>query len=217
MIFNKRTLVTITAPTCAGKSFLLDALPHQYFNRIVSATDRRARPKEVHGFDYNFLSPREFNTAEELDQFIELVTYNGTRYGVTKAEMFSKLQQDKTPVVILEPHGLEVFRKYCKEYGIQLFSIFVNAPENIRIARLSARTSNAILCVSDSFSDEHKKQQIEYIISDNNKRMQAILGVERNWITSPEEHYSVIVDGTTSVDKIIGTISDAVNYTNRKI
>ena len=59
MNFNHPTLITLTAPTCSGKSYLLDALTKDWCSRIVSTTTRPPRPGECEGIDYHFISEEE--------------------------------------------------------------------------------------------------------------------------------------------------------------
>ena len=89
---KQSVLVTLTAPTCAGKSYLLNYIRNdRKLPCLVSTTTRPARAGEVEGVDYFFISEEESKSIEADDDFAELAVYNGIRYGVTKAEFKSKL------------------------------------------------------------------------------------------------------------------------------
>lgn len=163
MKFSQPTLITLTAPTASGKSFLLDALtpsspavmkfvndvlrdPKQPkidppLSRIVSTTTRAKRAGEVDGHDYHFISVEESKRMEEAGEFAELIEFRGTRYGVTHVEMQNKINGEKPPVVVLEPKGLAIYEKMCHENGWGIFKVFVSTPEKVRLARLSRRTA----------------------------------------------------------------------------
>lgn len=193
-MFIRPTLVTLTAPTCSGKSYLLEHLVKNGFQRIVSTTDRIPRKGEFPGVDYFFISTEESKRMEAADEFAELVTYNGTRYGVTHVEMQDKISAEKPPIVILEPSGLRMYQEYCAKQGYDIFSIFVNTDENIRLERLCERT------IADV---KNSPANFEHIIRANNKRLVAILKQEKDWDTRAV--WDSIVPGT-NVDEALQTI-----------
>lgn len=216
-LFTRPTLVTLTAPTCAGKNFLLEALVNTGFERIVSTTDRAARAGEIEGVHYNFISTEQSKLLEVNNMFAELVTYNGTRYGVTHAEMNRKMSGSKPPMVILEPTGLSIYRQYCAARGWDVFSIYVQTPEHIRLERLAERTSTDILSyvllgmIDSHYYPDQAKADITKTIKINNKRMQAIIEQERSWITTNK--WNVLADGR-DLDTAIEQIQQGIKAFN---
>lgn len=229
--FDLPTLVTLTAPTCAGKNFLLEALIDQLgFERIVSTTDRAARAGEIEGVHYNFISTEQSKKLEAQGDLAELVTYNGVRYGVTHREMEAKMSTGRPPLVILEPKGIEIYQKYCSSKGWQLFKIYVETQESIRLERLVSRTTADILTrlnknattftVGESVGlplsitpDYDIAHDIQKIISVNNKRMQAIIEQERGW--SHTNRWDVLADGT-NVTKALEQVRAGVANRNKR-
>ena len=209
-LFTRPTLVTLTAPTCAGKNFLLEALVKIGFERIVSTTDRAPRAGEVEGVHYNFISTEQSRLLEVNNMFAELVTYNGTRYGVTHAEMNRKMTGSKPPVVILEPCGLRIYSEYCKAHNWELISIYVSTEEHIRLQRLTARTVADIMSVIEAGATVNA---VTNVVEANNKRMKAIFDDERTW---PTEHkWDLVVDGTNvtkAIEQILQFKTDQVNH-----
>lgn len=172
--FSIPTLVTITGPTCSGKNFLLDELIKQFeFNRIVSTTDRKPRAGEVQGVQYDFISTKRSKEIETQDKFAELITHNDVRYGVTRAELELKLNGATPPVVILEPKGVEAYRKYCQANNWSLFSIFVATPQTIELERLAERTTQNIL-------NDDRLKVLEHITR-HNSRLKSIINEESFW------------------------------------
>lgn len=195
LYFTRPTLVTLTAPTCGGKNYLLEALIEKYgFNRIVSTTDRAPRAGEIHGLHYDFISTAASMDTEAAGDFAELVTYNGVRYGVTNQEMAAKMSSDRPPIVILEPSGLNMYRKYCATAGWGLFSIFISTPEPVRIARLASRTAADVLSVIASApAHTGAHAAVEKVLRQNNARLAAIVDLERAW--SQTNSWDAVVDG----------------------
>lgn len=209
-LFTRPTLVTLTAPTCAGKNFLLEALAERGFERIVSTTDRAPRAGEVEGVHYQFITTDQSKALEANGMFAELVTYNGTRYGVTDAEMDRKMVGDKPPMVILEPSGLDIYKPYCASRGWDVFSIYVHTPEDVRLQRLVNRTSDDIFNIvygGETSNTKETFKKIQKIVGVNNKRLQAVFEQERGWIT--KNFWSVIVTGT-DVNVALGQIEQGI-------
>lgn len=194
--FNHPTLVTLTAPTCAGKSYLLEALVSQLgFQRIVSTTDRAPRVGEIQGVHYDFISTYESLAYEKEGKFAELITFNGTRYGVTHEEMAAKMVTGTAPpMVILEPNGVKIYREYCKSKGWNMFTIFVDTDEMIRVQRLADRTTNDIAHQITRSVAAANYDAIKEIVQKNNKRLIAVLREEGTWKFT--NTWDCVVDGT---------------------
>lgn len=218
VLFKSPTLVTLTAPTCAGKNHLLEALVGRLgFGRIVSTTDRAPRDGEIEGVHYFFISTEASMRLEDEGQFAELVTYNGTRYGVTHAEMQRKMQVGSAPpIVILEPSGLAQYRKYCVMNGWQLFNVYVDTPESVRLERLVQRTSADIIKTMNALThmgEPVTAKDIERVVGANNKRLKAVIEEERRW--SHMDTWAVYADGT-DVDKALEQIATGVKWRNSR-
>lgn len=210
-MFNLPTLVTLTAPTCAGKSHLLEEMVKSGFDRIVSTTDREQRDGEINGVHYHFISTACSKMIDLNGGFAELVNYNGTRYGVTKTEMAAKMAGTKPPIVILEPQGIEIYRLYCGANGYRMFNIYVETLESIRLQRLVDRTTTEVMKATQKGVDT--QATVQKIISINNNRLKAILEEERRWSTS--NRWDVYADGTDTV-KALAQIMQGVKNRNAR-
>ena len=136
------TLITLTAPSCSGKSYLLNHIRQVYGAKstLVSTTTRPARANEQEGVDYYFISDDTYNSILAENGFAEAANYNGVRYGVTKEEFNSKLaNENSVAFLIVEPFGMEEYVKYAKSIGARHISVFVDAPYEERITRFSQR------------------------------------------------------------------------------
>jgi guanylate kinase len=212
MKFDRPTLITITAPTCSGKSYLLDVLHKEHgLQKIVSTTTRDPRQGEVQGVDYNFITYKESQQMEDADKFFELIEFRGTRYGVTHTEMQKKMENGTAPVIILEPKGLEIYHKKCTEMGWELFKVFVHVPEKLRIDRLMKRTISEI--EAHIPFNTVPSNRIEAVIRTHTDRTMSICNDERAWINAST--WDTVVPGDDSV-KAINMIKHGVSYRNFK-
>ena len=103
-------LVIISGPSGAGKSSVLKGLLKQSnlpLELSVSATTRTARPGEVHGRDYWFLSPEEFESYRQEDKFLEFkeVFGRGTWYGTLKDTVSTGLNSGKWVILEIDVQG----------------------------------------------------------------------------------------------------------------
>jgi guanylate kinase len=72
-----------------GKGTLIKGLLERVpgLELAVSATTRKPRPGEVHGRDYYFMPPEEFQERVERGDFVEHALYAGNRYGTLRSEL----------------------------------------------------------------------------------------------------------------------------------
>lgn len=192
--FNRPTLVTITAPTCSGKNYLMEGIERKFgWNRIVSTTTRQRRKGEIDGKDYYFITDVQSRLMEDRDQFAELIEFRGIRYGVTHEEMDRKLADPRPPMVILEPEGLQAYKKICQANGWDVFTIYVSTVEKLRIQRLNNRT---VADLQNAVSEKSVRSFIEW----HTDRLLSIVTEERRWSQTTE--WNVIAPGTDLVKAI---------------
>ncbi|MEM6877157.1 MAG: guanylate kinase [Bacteroidota bacterium] len=138
----KGSLLIITAPSGAGKTTVVHHLLKQFDELAfsVSATTRPARPGEVDGKDYYFMSTDEFDQALEADKFAEWQeVYPGRRYGTLKSEIERLWSLGKTIVFDLEVIGATNLKNLYPEESL---AIFIQAPSpEILFERLRNRAT----------------------------------------------------------------------------
>lgn len=98
------TLYTISAPSGAGKTSLVNALLKDnndpQLSVSVSHTTRPMRPGEVNGVNYHFVSQDEFLAMRERNDFLESAEVFDNFYGTSRD--WVQAQLDKGVDVILE-------------------------------------------------------------------------------------------------------------------
>lgn len=107
-------LFIITGPSGVGKDTLLSKIrkADKLLYYSVSATTRKARPKEVDGESYYFLSPEQFKQKIAQGEFLEYAEYVGNYYGTLEAPVNEKLKQGFDVLLEIELQGaLQVHEK----------------------------------------------------------------------------------------------------------
>ncbi len=133
-------LIVVSGPSGAGKSTLileaLEAVPQLGYS--VSATTRGARPGEVHGEHYHFLSREEFERWIGEGKFLEWAEYSGNLYGTLEEQVEELLEAGRSVILEIELHGARQVRQKRPDAVM----VFVRAPslEETR-RRLSGRAT----------------------------------------------------------------------------
>ncbi|MFO8029064.1 MAG: guanylate kinase [Cyclonatronaceae bacterium] len=133
-------IIILVAPSGAGKTTLarrlMDEFPDIRFS--VSATTRPPRPHEVHGKDYFFLSPKQFQQAIDRGQFLEWEEfYGGKRYGSLISEVEKELEKGYFVLFDIEVKGALNVKSH---YGDDALAIFIRPPSDaVLVERLKTR------------------------------------------------------------------------------
>lgn len=208
MKFTNPTIVTITAPTCSGKSFLIERLcAIDGFKRVVSCTSRDIRPGEQNGVDYHFVDRSEFREGN-LAKFVETNEFLGNMYGVPISGLLDAASDGIAAVVIVDPNGLEAFERVSSSFGIDLFKIFIHTPEEIKLQRLFERTREEIALA------EPDAVEFQSIMDRSAVREQNIKTVERLWMT--QRVWDAIVPGD-NIEEALDLIERGVKYRNSRV
>jgi guanylate kinase len=130
-----------SAPSGSGKTtivkHLLETNPGLGFSISASTRDKRGRT-ESHGKDYYFLSPEEFKSKIDANEFIEWEeVYAGNFYGTLKSEIDRIWQSGKDVIFDVDVKGGLNLKKY---FGDRALAVFVKVPSlEVLKERLSDR------------------------------------------------------------------------------
>ena len=133
-------LIVVSGPSGAGKSSLileaLEAVPELAYS--VSATTRPARPGEVDGQHYVFLTREEFERRIEEGKFLEWAQYSNNLYGTPVEKVEELLEKGRSVILEIELQGARQVREKRPDAEM----VFVRAPslEETR-RRLSGRAT----------------------------------------------------------------------------
>lgn len=132
------TLYVISAPSGAGKTSLVKALLEKMvkIGVSVSHTTRGARPGEVDGVNYNFVTVDEFQTMSGDGGFLEHAEVFGNYYGTSQAWVEDKLKMGEDVILEIDWQGAQQVRRLIPE----MKSIFIVPPSREALSeRLSSR------------------------------------------------------------------------------
>ena len=128
---NKKTgLVIFSAPSGSGKSTIVQWLMKEhpelklYFS--ISCTSRAPRGTEQNGMEYFFLTPEEFKSKIQNDEFLEYEeVYQDRFYGTLKAQVERQLEAGQNVMFDVDVKGGINIKKF---YGERALSIFILPP-----------------------------------------------------------------------------------------
>lgn len=138
-------VIIFSAPSGSGKSTIINYLMQQAELNLafsISATSRPPRGTEQHGVEYFFLTPEDFKTRIDNDEFLEYEeVYAGRYYGTLKAQVEKQLEQGQNVVMDIDVKGGCRIKDF---YGERALSIFIQPPsvEELR-RRLNGRGTDA--------------------------------------------------------------------------
>ena len=139
-------LIIFSAPSGTGKSTIISWLmkEHKEMNLAfsISCTSRAPRGTEQNGVEYFFLTPEEFRTRIEDDEFLEYEeVYTDRFYGTLKSQVEKQLEAGQNVVFDVDVKGGVNIKKF---YGDEALSIFIQPPSvNELRRRLEARATDA--------------------------------------------------------------------------
>lgn len=131
-------LFTISAPSGAGKTSLVEALVAglKDIRVSVSHTTRRQRPSEQHGVHYHFVELPEFDRMLGQGEFLEYAEVFGNKYGTSQRWVEDTLAAGTDVILEIDWQGAAQVRRLLPEAT----AVFVLPPsrETLR-ARLTGR------------------------------------------------------------------------------
>jgi guanylate kinase len=100
-------LFIISGPSGAGKGTLVRELCRRVDDVwvSVSVTTRSARPGEVEGRHYFFVSDDEFDRLRSSGGLLEWAEVHGSRYGTPRAAVESEVRAGRQVVLEIDPQG----------------------------------------------------------------------------------------------------------------
>lgn len=142
-------LVVVSGPSGAGKSTVLKRLFQSApvpLAASVSATTRPARPGEVDGVDYHFITEEEFSNRRQRGEFLECfqVFDRGYWYGTLLSEVTPSLKAGKWVILEIDVQGaISVMERYPEAVTIFLRPPSVEVLEE-RLRQRHTETEEAV-------------------------------------------------------------------------
>lgn len=131
-------LVVISGPSGVGKDSVVERMKElgAEFHFVVTATSRPPRSNEIHGVDYFFVSPAEFEQMIAEDELLEHAMVYEQYKGIPKQQVREALASGQDVVMRLDVQGAATIRHLIPNAVL----IFLSASsEEELIARLRRR------------------------------------------------------------------------------
>jgi guanylate kinase len=107
----KGRLIVISGPSGVGKSSIVDAvLARTSALFSVSATTRAARPDEIEGTDYAFVTREQFGALREAGEILEWADYGGNLYGTPRNAALPLVESGRDVILDIENEGAKQIR-----------------------------------------------------------------------------------------------------------
>jgi guanylate kinase len=111
------TLFTVSAPSGAGKTSLVNALIESCRGLAVSVshTTRPIRPGEVDGVNYHFVTEDAFLAMLERNEFLEHAKVFGNLYGTSAVWVKQQLQSGQDIILEIDWQGARQVKRLLRE------------------------------------------------------------------------------------------------------
>ena len=158
-------LIIFSAPSGTGKSTIISWLmkEHKELNLAfsISCTSRVPRGSEQNGVEYFFLTPEEFRTRIEDDEFLEYEeVYTDRFYGTLKSQVEKQLEAGQNVVFDVDVKGGVNIKNF---YGDEALSIFIQPPS---INELRRRLENRATDAPDVIDQRIARAEFELTFAD---------------------------------------------------
>jgi len=116
-------LIVISAPSGSGKSTLCRALQEKYPEILfsISSTTRPQRDYEKNGYDYDFITDKEFKEKIQANKFIEFEEVHGYYYGTPKANIDDAITNNRYMLLEVDVKGALNIKKVYPEQAVTIF------------------------------------------------------------------------------------------------
>ena len=132
-IEKKGMMFVLSSPSGVGKTTLTKKIAEHNLNFKISIsyTTRKARPNEINGADYCFVTEQEFNTLIKENSFYEYANIFNNRYGTLKKTVEELLSQGKDVLFDIDWQGTQQLKKIK---NLSLITFFI-LPPNVQVLK----------------------------------------------------------------------------------
>lgn len=194
------SLIAIYGKSASGKDTYLNELikEHSNLNKILLATTRPPREKEINGIDYLFVKDKEIKRDKE--KYLWPIEFNGWIYAIVK----ESIKQDKINIGIFNTYWMtKLFEDCGKTYDLIAIEVFEagktrllrslnreNYPDCAEICRRFLADekdfSNVDFCLAKKlFNEQYPRYNLFYLAGMNKENYCFFL----DWMKQKEEKY----------------------------
>ncbi len=169
---NNPLMLVLSSPSGAGKTTLSKKIQESdnTFKVSVSHTTRKARPNELDGLDYHFVSKEKFHELIDKGSFYEYAKIFDNYYGTSKSSINQITDNGLNVLFDIDWQGADQLSKYKK---LNLLKIFILPPSieelEKRLILRNQDDKNAIKRRLSMYSKDivHSKNYDHVIVNDN--------------------------------------------------
>ena len=189
---SKGTLYTVSAPSGAGKTSLVNALIQRCtaLRVSVSHTTRPMRPGEQNGVNYHFINESAFLGMLERTEFLEHARVFGNLYGTSRVWVEEQLAAGTDVILEIDWQGAQQVKHQLPD----TLAIFVMPPSRETLEqRLNARGQDDEAIIAGRMA-EAVEEMSHYVESD-------YLVVNKEFETALAELEAIIVCGRLRISR----------------
>lgn len=157
-------MIVLSSPSGAGKSTMTRALLKENpdMTMSVSATTRPARPGEVDGTDYFFVSKSRFSDMIEEDEFLESAKVFGNFYGTPRGPVEDALAEGRDVIFDIDWQGAQQLTQAAADDLVKIFILPPNMRELEKRLKTRAQDSDEVIAGRMSKSEAEISHWAEY-------------------------------------------------------
>ena len=194
-------LFVVSAPSGTGKTTVVERLVQVVPDLALSRsyTSRAARPGELDGVDYNFVSRSRFEEMIAGEAFLEWADVFGNLYGTCAADCERHLSLGKDLVLVIDVQGA----RQVRQRGRQTVGVFVMPPSFATLEqRLRGRSKDSEAAIQRRLQTARDEvaafEEYDYVIVNDAldacvDRLRAIVLAERTRLASARDDAERIV------------------------
>ena len=187
-VARRGLMFVLSSPSGAGKSTLARKLfeADDNMSLSVSATTRPARPSEVDGREYKFLSKAQFEQMADRGEFLEHAMVFGNHYGTPRAHVEAMLIQGKDVLFDVDWQGARALRAAEPQDVVGIFILPPSMAELERRLHARAEDSDDVIsqahgALADEIShwEEYDYVLVNTLLEQTLAQIKQILAAER--------------------------------------
>jgi guanylate kinase len=164
---SRPRLFIVSGPSGAGKGTIVQRILEQRpeIKLSVSCTTRPARPMEIEGVHYYFISDREFLGMRDRGEFLEWAEVHGSMYGTPRKAVEEHLSHGEDVILEIDVQGAAEVKTAMPGSCL----IFIEPPSmqvlKQRLRKRSTEQEDALdRRLSDAYDELRKKELFDGVI-----------------------------------------------------
>jgi guanylate kinase len=183
-------LIVISGPSGVGKDSVLEEMKARGlpFHFVITATTRAARPDEVNGKDYFFLSQDEFAKMIDEGELLEYAVVYQDYKGIPKSQVREALASGKNVIMRIDVQGAETVRKLAQD-ALMIFLTPQNEEELInRLQNRNTETMESLkLRIATTRQEFNKIGIFDYIVVNKDDKLNETVDMIEAIITAEQQ------------------------------